>query len=387
MIHDAETPSEPRRRFRCYTCFRPVATCFCHLLPSIDNRTELLIVQHRREHFHPFNTARLVHRSLRNSSLIAAHVDRLGELVHYKDGAGLLFPGPTAELLDDTPPDRRPRQLVVIDGTWHQAKTLLRDVPGLSRLPRFRLAPAEPSRFLIRKEPTAESLSTVEAVVMALRVLEPDTSGFERLLAAFYQMVAEQDAQPKLRASRRRLVELRRELVKVPHAFRDGLQNIVVGYGELAEGGRHAQLGAAQRPVYWVAERLDTGERFACTIRPDSPLSDSFLSHLQLSREHWVDAVTLDEARARWAEFLKPDDQVTVYHAGGLRLVEQLGGNRQPVLVLKSVDLPPLRGKRTLDDLIAAEQIAVEPPHYPGRAGQRLANAIALVRHIAAGKM
>jgi DTW domain-containing protein YfiP len=181
---------------RCYSCFRPKEICFCDWIPTIDNQTEVLILQHRRERFHRFNTARIVQRALRNSQLLADHTRNLANRLELKPRAGLLYPGPTATPLADLPQDQRPQQLVVLDGTWHQTKTLLRDIPALQSLPRYQLAPAAPSRYRIRLVPSAMALSTIEATVGALRLLEPETLGLDRLLQAFEKMVDMQLAHP-----------------------------------------------------------------------------------------------------------------------------------------------------------------------------------------------
>jgi DTW domain-containing protein YfiP len=177
---------------RCYGCFRPAAQCICGAIPRIENRTDVLILQHRRERFHRFNTARIVHRALRHSQLLIDRVPGIARRLELKPGAGLLYPSPAARLISEVPPEERPRQLVIVDGTWHQAKTLVRDIPALQRLPQYRLDPAAPSRFRIRREPHASALSTVEATVAALRVLEPETAGLDGLLAAFEAMVEAQ---------------------------------------------------------------------------------------------------------------------------------------------------------------------------------------------------
>jgi DTW domain-containing protein YfiP len=121
-------------RDRCYSCFRPRGVCFCGTIPRIDNKTEVLILQHVRERFHPFNTARIVREALTNSRLLSDHTPRLAAGLRLKLRAGLLYPGPGATLLADLPADQRPDQLVVLDGTWHHTKTLLRDIPALGRL-------------------------------------------------------------------------------------------------------------------------------------------------------------------------------------------------------------------------------------------------------------
>ncbi len=187
-----EQPLITKHRDRCYGCFRPAPDCFCAVIPTIDNQTEVLILQHRREHFHPFNTARIVQRALQNSCLLVDRNQQLAARLVLKPGAVLLYPGPGVALLQDLPADRRPEQLVILDGTWNHVKTLLRDLPVLHSLPCYQLAPTAPSRFRIRLEPSAACLSTVEATVAALRILEPHTPGFDQLLNAFDQMIARQ---------------------------------------------------------------------------------------------------------------------------------------------------------------------------------------------------
>ena len=254
IIADRTNCSEERGR--CVGCFRPHGDCHCAAIPAIDNRTEVLILQHRRERFHPFNTARMVHRALRNSSLLVDHISGLAARLALKPHAGLLYPGPGATLLTDLRPHERPQQLVVIDGTWHHAKTLVRDLAALRDVPRYRLAPVEPSRYRIRREPSALLLSTVEATVAALRALEPETSGFDQLLAAFDGMIDRQLAHPKAANGWRRHAMRRRCVRNIPAALLGGLAHVVVVYGESAAAQRDCIRGSRL-----PAGRLSDSER------------------------------------------------------------------------------------------------------------------------------
>ncbi len=92
--------------------------------------------------------------SLQGCELLVAYNDELAarfESLPLRDDVGLLYPGPHSELLGELPPHRRPSQLVVLDGTWHQAKTLYRDIPRLHHIPQYRLAPSSPGRYRIRR--------------------------------------------------------------------------------------------------------------------------------------------------------------------------------------------------------------------------------------------
>jgi len=334
-----------------------------------------------RERFHPFNTARMVHRSLRNSTLLVDHTRRLAEQLRLKSRAALLFPGPEATLIAELPVDQRPEQLVIVDGTWHQAKTLVRDLPALRDLPKYRLAPVEPSSYRLRREPNASSLSTVEATVAALRVLEPETPGFDELLQAFNGMIDRQLAHPQQGNARRKLAKPKRTLRNVPLMLSGSLENVVVAYGESTPCERGERHGS-RPPLFWVAERLMSGERFACTIQSETVVDDSLLGHLELTRADFASALSLDEARAAWEAFLRPGDRLAVYSRSTVRLLENLHANRVACLVLKAIDSHAERCYSTLDELVAAERLTIEPIRHPGRAGKRLANVKALVHSL-----
>lgn len=90
------------------------------------------------------------------------------------------------------------RRLVVllVDATWACSRSMLRESPGLLRLPRVMFEPREPSRFYIKRQPKSWCLSTLEATHELLLALEaagldeyPDKS---RLIDAFMAMQAYQ---------------------------------------------------------------------------------------------------------------------------------------------------------------------------------------------------
>lgn len=374
------TPGEATKG-RCYGCFRPVDECFCDAIPRLVNRTPVLLVQHQRERFHPFNTARIVHRALSNSQLLIGNPNEIAARLALQPGAGLLFPGRDARLVDQLAPDERPPQLVVVDGTWHHAKTLLREVSALRTLPRYQLAPREPSRFHIRRQPNPLALSTLEATVAALRALEPETPGFERLLTAFNVMVEQQLAHPKVNGrwyqNRSRRVTTR----NIPSALLGDLSNIVVTYGESTPGERGSKP-RAKAPVYWVAERLGTGERFACAIEPCEPLSDELLIHFDLPRAAWAEAAAIGEFDRRWRAFLRRDDVLVAFNQSTPRLLTPLGHEARSWLLLKCVDLRSPLALNSPDALVESLGLAGVTTWHGGRAGRRLAWTVAYINYL-----
>jgi hypothetical protein len=96
------------------------------------------------------------------------------------------------------PADQRLEGILVLDGTWSQAKTLWWRNPWLLKLPRIALTPREPSLYgKLRREPRREWVSTLEAVADVLPALgEPEAArdSLRRLLRTLLQRT--RDARP-----------------------------------------------------------------------------------------------------------------------------------------------------------------------------------------------
>ena len=182
-------------RPQCSRCLRPVAHCLCPLTPSLDSRTRVLLLQHPSEVNHALNTARLAALGLNNAQLVVGEVfEDLASLLSppgYQ--ARLLFPADDAQPLQAYAPGDQALLLVVPDGTWRKARKLLHLNPLLAALPRVTLAEGSVSRYRLRKAPGPGALSTVEAIVQALQVLEAPAS-FEPLLKPFEALIEGQIA-------------------------------------------------------------------------------------------------------------------------------------------------------------------------------------------------
>lgn len=178
-------------RPRCERCQRPLDHCLCPLIPSLDSRTRVVLLQHPSESAHALNTARLAALGLVNAELRIGEV--FEDLVELLQTPGyrpvLLFPGDHAQVLTVYgEEDDRPLLLIVPDGTWRKARKLLYLNPLLETLPRVTLAAVAPSRYRLRKAPEPGALSTIEAVVEALNVLEQPVS-FDALLKPFEALI------------------------------------------------------------------------------------------------------------------------------------------------------------------------------------------------------
>lgn len=177
-------------RARCERCLRPDDHCLCALIPQLNSRTRVLILQHPSEVGHALNTARLAALGLVNAQLLVGEVfDDLDVLLNppgYQ--AKLLFPGDAATPLAGERCADLPTLLVVPDGTWRKARKLLHLNPLLAALPRVTLDDVPASRYRLRKAPGPEAVSTLEAVVHALQALEAPAS-FDALLKPFDALI------------------------------------------------------------------------------------------------------------------------------------------------------------------------------------------------------
>lgn len=188
-------PLPARIRPRCERCLRPLSHCLCPHIKAVSNLTRVLILQHPDEHKHPLNTARLAALGLENADLyVGEHFPDLAQIIAAAEAAWLLFPSDgeqTARSPSGAEPLTRSTLLIVPDGTWRKARRIVSQNPVLETLPRFSLPANEPSRYRIRKARERHHLSTVEAIVRALSMLEPHVD-FSPVLKPFEVLVEQQ---------------------------------------------------------------------------------------------------------------------------------------------------------------------------------------------------
>jgi hypothetical protein len=179
------------------------------LCGMIQNRLFLLILQHPQEKRQALTTAAHITAALANAKIAVGlswpNLSRaLGREADPRRW-GVLYLGsakPAARLeivalgrgdepADGVPVLRRLDGLVLIDGTWSQAKGLWWRNPWLLKLHRLVLNPAQPARYgKIRREPRREALSTIEAAALVLRHAEPGGEAADALLAGLDRLIA-----------------------------------------------------------------------------------------------------------------------------------------------------------------------------------------------------
>jgi DTW domain-containing protein len=380
--------SETVYRAACYRCFKPQLTCICERLPSVDNRTRVLVMQHPRERLHPIGTARFAQLGLQQSEVQVAWNAGARELsapAWLPSKIGLLYPAPHARVLSDVPALERPEQLLVLDGTWNTARTLYRDKEWLKELPHYRLLPEQPGRYRLRREPQHDYVSTIEAIVEALRILEPDTRGLDDLLHAFDRMIDQQIELAATRTGPRRARKRWRpvEQRNVPHALLQQFSKLVVVYGESAR----APEGLPHEFSYLVAYALGSGELFQCLVRPKTGLPPpEQLQHMGIKSEQFRTACDHAELCARWEQFLARGPQPPLMAAWNQRTLDLLArttGRETSRLSLKGAYRAVYgREALSLEQAVAKRELVPEALGLIGRAEPRLAGCVAIARHL-----
>ena len=200
-----EKPPEQPWCNRCAGCFLLPAFCICAQIPSIPNRTKVWIVRHVREHRKSTNTARLAARALQQCKLLTygdreypldfSQVPRTGYLLFpvALDHSGNPDPnGPPVHDLASGPPPLPFENLVILDGTWSQARRMSHRLEPVAAMPRLSFAEIPP-RARLRRPPTAKSSATLEAIGHALWYLEGEEIGapllqvFDHFVEAYYR--------------------------------------------------------------------------------------------------------------------------------------------------------------------------------------------------------
>jgi DTW domain-containing protein len=185
----------------CKICLRPLSQCFCEKVKPFVGTTKILILQHPQEQYKLLNSARLCHLALKNSVLRVGLSWRnlshaLGEETDQKEWGVLFLKGviDSSRFIELWDPKKRQllpiktkfKGMVVLDGSWKQAKAMWWRNPWLLKLTRITLNPAHKS---LRGQAKKEGLATIEAVAFALDCLGENTAVGESLRNQYEEFI------------------------------------------------------------------------------------------------------------------------------------------------------------------------------------------------------
>ncbi|XP_047425358.1 tRNA-uridine aminocarboxypropyltransferase 2 [Mugil cephalus] len=183
------------RRPTCLRCRRPQKVCLCPFLPPqpLDVSTCLYVVQHPAEESRVLRTVPLLAACLPQGKCNVIVGRRFNEEKHPELAAVcrdtrtlILYPGPNSQNLEELVQNQETggvrRNVIIIDGTWSQAKNMFLK-NSLFHLPKqVQLNRTLSSQYVIRTQPSNICLSTLECAAVALSVLEQNDDIQEVLL-------------------------------------------------------------------------------------------------------------------------------------------------------------------------------------------------------------
>jgi hypothetical protein len=285
-----------------------------------------------------------------------------------------------------------PITLVVVDGTWSQAKKMIDQNPVLGRLPRLTFQPPRPSEYRIRREPKPHCVSTVEALVFVLGILEGSPERFHVLLVPFRKMIDQQIERRELNRSlpSRHAKKKKTTSLNIPWALRQRKDDIVCVVGEANAWPWRAAESRTAYPdelVHCVAQRLSTGETFEFIVAPRNPLAPNTVKHVALGAEQLLSGGTRDELLSLWQEFIKDGDILCSWGCYATGLLASTGGT----LPLLRYDLRALakdvlkRSIGSMDHFLISINEAPCSNAASGRAGLRLGQLACIARYFSLG--
>ncbi|XP_061173204.1 tRNA-uridine aminocarboxypropyltransferase 2-like [Saccostrea echinata] len=180
---DKEKDTAINRRPVCSRCCRPVAVCLCPYLPEspVSIETNVFILQHPLEESRNLATVPILCECLpsekvqiiKGKKFSPRRYPKVAEILRSSNTL-LLFPDSEAADIEAIPPapDGQPYNLVLLDGTWGQAKGMFLHNEVFSWPKKIKLNHSCKSKFVIRTQPNDMSLSTLESTAIALAALE-----------------------------------------------------------------------------------------------------------------------------------------------------------------------------------------------------------------------
>jgi len=168
---------------------RPSSTCVCKHINAVETNCRFIILMHPKEYKKEKNgTGHMTGLQLKNSEIIV-DVDftnhrRVNEILNDENSSSfLMYPGKesfnlslengeaTTSFLGKKP------NIFILDGTWPCARKMLKLSKNLRALKKVSFDNEIKSKFVIKQQPQALCLSTIESVYTVINIL--NESGYE----------------------------------------------------------------------------------------------------------------------------------------------------------------------------------------------------------------
>lgn len=163
----------------CCHCLLPKGNCVCSQSPRLESGVDFCVLMDEREPAKASNTGKLIADALDSTGVFIwsrtapdrALLELLASPTHQPY---LVFPGeyatPLQQVVTRISAEGRRPLLVILDGTWAQARKMLRKSPYLQALPMLSLDEAGASRYRLRRSARTEHLCTLEVAQACLEL-------------------------------------------------------------------------------------------------------------------------------------------------------------------------------------------------------------------------
>ncbi|KAM3965462.1 DTW domain containing 2 [Aphomia sociella] len=187
----------PVMRDLCTNCMRPMVVCWCSALPPerLNPRSRIILLQHPAEEKRCLRTAPMLQLGLAQNKCLIYKGKRFPqprhdnlEVILTQPNTVLLYPSKTAVDIKDLENDSEFYNLILLDGTWPQAKAIYTSSPILHNVKQVKLLTHNTSSYIIRTQPTEGCLSTLETAAEALSQLEGDDTYREQLIKPLHAL-------------------------------------------------------------------------------------------------------------------------------------------------------------------------------------------------------
>lgn len=163
----------------CNKCGLPTINCICNIVPKIETKTKIWILSTEREFSRPSNTARLLKLINPESTelILWERTNAPEKLIEYINSEDyevyILFPMENDDLSESKFEYKSSEKIpafIILDGTWKEARRILRKSDYLKNLPRVSLNPIHKSEYTLRRGASEGELCTIEAAIEVLEL-------------------------------------------------------------------------------------------------------------------------------------------------------------------------------------------------------------------------
>lgn len=166
----------------CNKCGLPTLNCICNDILKVKSKAQIWILSSEKEFLRPSNTARILKLINKDSTEVflwkrtEKPIELINKIESNEYDVYLLFP------VDDETRHRETEFIksnkipafIIIDGTWKEAKKILRKSDYLKEIPMLSLKPFNNSNFILRRNIVEGTLCTIETAMEVINLNEED---------------------------------------------------------------------------------------------------------------------------------------------------------------------------------------------------------------------